>query len=63
MLEIVNGQMNINPSLPLCDIYLLDIVNPSFYMNMIDCSKKKNYFPKINKENSPWFVDKTQVDL
>ncbi len=63
MLEIVSGQMNINPSLPLCDIYFLDILSPSFYMNMIDCLKNNSYFPKLNKENSRWFVDKTQVDL
>jgi hypothetical protein len=40
MLEIVSGQMNINPSLPLCDMCLLDIASPSFYLNMIDYSKK-----------------------
>jgi len=39
MLENVSGQMSINTNLPLCDMHLLDIVSPSFYLNMIDCSK------------------------
>jgi serine/threonine protein kinase len=30
VLEIVSGRKNINPNLPPQDIYLLDIVSPSF---------------------------------